>query len=221
MVGFYALASIATFFAETRGSRRAALRTALVVLLAAGAAWQLVDLVRFVRAPFPQRHRWVYTMPFADSQADYMVETRDVDWLLELRARAQAGETLLLVYDLGAYDENYTNPSASLERLYLYLGHDAFVRTVFAFGSTPCRHACVPVRPMAELGPFLDSLEAGTGPALATLTGYWVVEQPYDTPQFTADRRHALDELRRRFAVTVETPLTAKYHRFRLAPRSP
>jgi hypothetical protein len=223
MVDWYCLTLIASRLADLRcatGYRRW-LRTTVIGLLVAGSVWQMADLTRFALQPIDELRwqGWAFTMPFVDSQIDYMTALDDADWSTELRRRADAGETLLLIYDLGAYPENITNPSASLERLYLHLGHERFRRSVFAFGSAPCHHSCIPIHPMSELEPFLESVARGTGPPINTITGYWPVEHVYDKPAFVEDRKRALDAIRARFLMTVETGPNERYQRFRISVR--
>ena len=37
-----------------------------------------------------------------------------------------------------------------LERLYLGLGHERFVDSVFVFGSRTCRYCCLPIHPLKD-----------------------------------------------------------------------
>jgi len=190
----------------------------LLALLVVGNVWQLVATLRFVRTPFERTvtHDYGFTLPFVESQVDYMVRFADVDWSRELATRVDAGEKLLLVYDLGAYDENYSNPEALLERLYVHLGHRRFVDSVFAFGSTACRHACLPIHPMRELAPFLDGIRAGRPVDRSAIVGYYVVPQAFDGPVFTREREQMIRTIRQRFTMELESPADAKYVRFRL-----
>jgi hypothetical protein len=124
---------------------------------------------------------------------------------------------LLLVYNLSAYDENFSNPTAILERLYVHLGHARFVDSVFVFGSQSCHHSCVPIRPLAELDETLDRLEAaGRVPALV---GYAVKAQSMDAPEFPKERQWIMSELERRFVLRLHTPDDVKYARFTLEAR--
>jgi hypothetical protein len=222
MVDFYALALVSTLFGEATDVRRLGrtVRAAIVGVLIAGAGWQVTNLVRFVRQPFP-RHPggFAFTMPYSHSQVDYMVTFEDVDFADELRRRAGRGEHLFVIYNLRAYDENVTNPSGILERVYLGIGHDAFVERVFVFGANPCVHQCLPIRPMSELDPFLDRLRMGDPVAATSLTGYVVAPQPMDLPVFVAERARLLTSLEERFVLEYQDPDTVKFRRFSLRPR--
>jgi hypothetical protein len=221
MVDCYAIVLVALLAREAgSGGRLArAVRAVAVGLLIVGSVWQLVNLARFVATPFPRTpEQFAFTLPYAHSQVDYMVSPAIVDWTEELIARAGRGERLLLVYNLDAYDENITNPSGVLERLYLRLGHDAFVRSVLVFGSRACRQTtCVPVRPLSDLPIVLDGLDG----AAARLTGYAVASHPIDTPPYLAERAGILDAIQGRFGIVWHTPDGEKFRRFSLVERAP
>jgi len=220
MVDLYALALVASAWRDGVGvpGQRRSLRGVLLALLVVGNVWQLVATLRFVRTPFERTvtHDYGFTLPFVESQVDYMVRFADVDWSREPATRVDAGEKLLLVYDLGAYDENYSNPEALLERLYVHLGHRRFVDSVVAFGSTACRHACLPIHPMHELAPFLDGIRAGRPVDRSVIVGYYVAPQAFDEPVFTREREQMIRAIRQRFTMELESPADAKYVRFRL-----
>ena len=221
MVDLYALTLVASAWGNG-GRHQPWVRPVLVALLIAGNAWQLVETARFVRTPFERTatRDFGFTLPFTESQIDYMVRYADVDWSRELAARVDAGEKLLLVYNLGAYDENYSNPEALLERLYLHLGHRRFVDSVFAFGTNACRHTCLPIHPMKELAPFLDSIRADRPVDRGAIVGYWVAPQKFDEPVFAREREQMMQAIRARFGVELESPPDAKFVRFRLGPHA-
>jgi hypothetical protein len=220
-VDFYAIALVASFWrdAVTTSTYRG-LRGVVLALLVAGNVWQLADLARFVRAPIPRDPNidFGFTLPYTHSPGDYLVRLGDVDWARELYDRVERGERLLLVYNLSVHDESVTNPEAILERLYVRLGHRRFVDSVLVFGSKSCRHTCLPIRPMDEVGPTLDALRAAPE-RLGSITGYVVEKHPYDDPEFAPERSQIMGELARRFTVVMESPPNAKFARFRLTPR--
>ena len=96
-----------------------------------------------------------------------------VDWARDLRQEVDAGHRLLLLYNLDCYPENFTNPSGVLERLYLGLGHERFVDSVFVFGSRACRYCCLPIHPLADFQSFLDGVRADGPTPPATLAIYY------------------------------------------------
>jgi len=136
VVDFYCLVAIAALYRELRSaSARQVEKVTLVSLLLVGNLWQIVDTIQFSRGPLDRQGKgWDFTMPFAHTTVDYMVPFIDVDWYRELRSRIDAGNKLLLVYNLSSYEENHTNPSGILERRYLHLGHTRFTNSVFMFG---------------------------------------------------------------------------------------
>lgn len=132
-----------------RGARRA-----MLALLLLGNVWQWVDLSRYLGRTFGDGVG--VTLPFVESpEAAGFVDFAQVRWADTLLARARAGETLLLIYGHDCQTESMTNPTGLLERLYLQLGHAAFVRQVYAFDDVACTYACLPVHPRAELPAFL------------------------------------------------------------------
>ena len=223
LVDGYALVLVATFMREAVGGNRLVrgVRAVVVGLLVAGSIWQLADLARFVRTPFVRgRDRSVFTLPYSQSQVDYMVNLENVDWAEELIARVERGERLLLVYNLDAYYENITDPSGVLERLYLRVGYERFVGNVLVFGSHPCRQsACLPVRPMAEIGPALDRLREEAPATLTRVTGYVVAPHQIDGPLFLGERAALLAAIEARFTVHWQDTESATFRRFSLTPR--
>jgi hypothetical protein len=140
-----------------------------------------------------------FTMPYSHTTADYMVPLGDIDWYRELRARVDAGQKLLLVYNLTSYEENATNPTAILHRLYVHLGHEAFRRSVFAFGDVNCVWVCLPVRPLAQLNGFVAGI---TDPE--TFTGS-MLTHPGDPKVFRKETGRILEAIRKRFTIQWES----------------
>lgn len=66
-----------------------------------------------------------------------------------------------------------TNPEGLLERLYLSLGHQRFVRSVFVFASESCRYSCLPIFPLTDFETFLDGVRLDGPTPPATLTAYY------------------------------------------------
>ncbi len=217
MVDFYGVVLVASLYGEGwSGSRvRQGLCIVIASVLLAGNAWQLIDLRRFVAQGFAPAPVGYWTLPFTTS-FDYYVQPANVDWSRELRARVDAGETLLLLYNFGAYDENYTNPEASLERLYVSIGHQRFVDSVFVFGSAACRHNCLPIRPLEEVGPFLDGLREGRPVDPRAITGYYVADNPVYPEALPAEKRQIIAEIQKRFTLRPQPPEGTKFTRFTL-----
>ena len=127
--------------------------------------------------------------------------------------RIEAGERLLLLYNFSCYLENITNPEGLLERLYLSLGHERFVRSVFVFGSLPCRYSCLPIRPLKDFGTLLDDIRPNGPTPPATLTGYFP-----DNCKGPGMDATELDQMfatiRQRFQIRVESLPNARFLRF-------
>jgi hypothetical protein len=131
--------------------------------------------------------------------------------------RARGGERLLFAYNLLAYHENLTKPAGVLERLYVSLGHEAFVEAVSVCGSSACRHTCLPIHPPSELEPFLDGLAAGRPLPAERVTGFAVAPQPMDSPAFPAERTGSWCS-KRASACLGRTMKEWKFRCFSLAP---
>jgi hypothetical protein len=146
-------------------------RRAFVGLLILGNVWQGVDLYRFVRAP---RADPEFPLPYTSSSEGVgLASHTSIDVSRALLDRLEAGERILLLYNLSCYPENVTNPQGVIERLYLSLGHERFVRSVIVFGSTACRYNCLPIRPLGEWPAFLDGLQADGTPQSEAITVYY------------------------------------------------
>jgi hypothetical protein len=203
----YCLVAMACMFREASPSTR----RALVGLLLFGNVWQAANLVHFVRTP---QGNIGFPMPYMTSQEGVGVVTfADVDGSRALRMRIEAGERLLLLYNFSCYLENITNPEGLLERLYLSLGHERFVRSVFVFGSLPCRYSCLPIRPLKDFDTFLDGVRPNGRTPPATLTGYY--PQNCKGPGMdAAELEQMFATIRQRFRIRAEPLPNARFLRF-------
>jgi hypothetical protein len=164
----YSLVAIASMMREAGP----AARRAFVALLLLGNVWQGVNLAQFVHRP---RAEVEFPMPYmSSSEGVGLVSHTQVDVSRALLARVEAGERILLLYNFSCYAENLTNPQGIIERLYLSLGHERFVRSVLVFGSSNCRYSCLPIRPLPELATFLDGVRPGGPTPPDLITGYYV-----------------------------------------------
>lgn len=179
--------SVATVGAlyRQRGGR---LPTVVLALLLAGCTWQLVDTIRWARRPLDDGSGVAFTLPYtqtpldAGRHLDSAVPFLPVHWYLEMRAQADAGNRLLLVYDLDAYDENATNPAAIPDRLYLHLGPRRFGEQVLLFGEHTVRWNELPLRPPNEIGAALDGITNPTA-----IAGYALSHPRDDMPWPSAE----------------------------------
>src|SRR5262249_17895442 len=107
LVSCYCLVALAAMYREAGPLPR----RALVALLLAGNVWQGMNLSQFVRTPFP-REGEAFTEPYVRSYDGVGIVTLpSVAWFRDLRARVEAGERLLLLYNFSCYGENFTNPN--------------------------------------------------------------------------------------------------------------
>jgi hypothetical protein len=211
MVAGYCLVCIACMYREATPLPR----WALVGLLLLGSLWQGADLLRFVRVPFP-RMSYGFTMPYVNSREGVgLVDFAAVDWSHELRTRVEGGKQLLLLYNFDCYAENFTNPTGVLERLYLSLGHEQFVRSVLIFGKQPCRYCCLPIRPLSEFGPFLDGVRPDGPTPPSTLTGYYDQQcRVMGSDAREPDTMFAA--IRQRFRIGPESLFIDRFFRFKI-----
>jgi hypothetical protein len=211
MVSCSCLVSVAFMYREAAPLPR----RALVGLLLVGGLWQGIDLFRFVQVPFPPTG-YGFTMPYMYGREGVgLVDFQAVDWSRQLRANVEAGERLLLVYNFDCYAENLTNPTGVLERLYLSLGHERFTRSVFVFGSESCRYCCLPIRPLADFGPFLDGIRPEGPMPPATLTAY-VDQQCNVLRSAVKEPEMMFATIRQRFRIRPESLYTARFFRFKI-----
>lgn len=208
MVTGYALVCVTCAYRDAGPSRRRLLISVLLV----GNLWQGAELVRFIRSPLPAR-RQVYVLPFLQARDTVgSVFVPEIDWFRSLRRRAERGERLLLLYNFDCYPENYTNPVGILERLYLSLGHERFVRSIIVFGSQPCRYSCLPIRPLADFDHFLDEIRPNGETPPATLGVYYAESCTHlDTGQ---EPTAMLATMQERFRMTRRSPPDASFLRF-------
>jgi hypothetical protein len=203
LLDFVSLAAAAAFTAAARPRARAA----VIALLLAGNIWQLADVWRWSREPIrPLGSDQAWTLPFTENVLDYYVPFFPVDWYRELRDRVDAGQKLLLLYNLTSYDENNTNPTGVLERLYLHLGPERFAASVLVFGSDRVRWNELPVRPLADVPAALDAI-ADPG----EFSGH-LLTHPYDASDWAWSTRHREE---------VATTLRAIAARFRIEWAAP
>ncbi|PTL35875.1 hypothetical protein CLG94_08990 [Candidatus Methylomirabilis limnetica] len=224
LVEFYCIVAVVGMFCESAGMSRFGERpkVVLIALLCLGNIWQMADLVNYMKLPVDERR---YPMPFTYSQADYLVPASEVNWYLEARSRVNAGEKLLLVYNFSAYPENTTDPAGALERLYLSLGHKRFVDSVFVFGSTQCRYSCLPIRPLATLEAFLDSIHPGSPTPPEAFTVYYLQDfhpmyrRVADKSIYELESVRIFAEIRKRFTIRLESPKESRFMRLKIANR--
>lgn len=195
-------------------------RRILVVLLLGANLWQLAATARWAREPLvPPGRDWGYSLPHVYSSVEQMVPLLSVDWYHALRADVDAGRKVLVLYDLSAYDENHTNPSGVLDRLYLHLGHRRFVQSVLVFGDTPCRWNCLPIRPRHEAPGVVEGL--GHAPDVVV----HAFEHVADSPQFREEMAEVRRAIERHYALRqlgewITSPSGGeRFARFTLAPR--
>ena len=130
------LDTIAVLVVLVAASDRPRLRPLIVAVLAAANVWQLAETVAWVRAPRDPEHiGWVFPLPYTHTTVDYQVPLASVAWTDEILRDVYAGKRVVLFYNLEAYQENSTNPTAIPERLYVMLGHQRFLDTILMFGS--------------------------------------------------------------------------------------
>lgn len=139
---------------------RPMLRPWMVAVLVAGNVWQLALTVDWARQPLWNPTRgWAFPLPYTHTTLDYQVPRTTVDWTGQVLADIQAGYTVILLYNLSAYEENATNPAAVPERLYVALGHGVFSRSVAIFGSQTSRQHTLPVRPLEDVERFVERID--------------------------------------------------------------
>jgi hypothetical protein len=177
--------------------RPGGVRWLVVLLLVVGNLWQLAETAAWASRPWDAQTRgWGYVLPYTHTPlgADVPIERAPhldsrvsrfvVDWSQEMRAEVTAGRRLILVYNLTSYDENASDPAGIIDRLYLGLGHAAFMRSVFVFGDQRIRVNELPIHRLAELQPFVASMNAPS-----TFRGYWLYH-PLDDSQWAAAGTH-------------------------------
>jgi hypothetical protein len=192
-------------------------RRAIVAVLVAGVIAQIGSFVAFASWPRPAVD---FPLPYTHSEADYMVVRPPIDWATRMSEDVLAGDTLVVVYGRFAYDENATNPTAVLERVYLHVGHDRFVRQVHVFGSLPCGFSCLPLRPLSEIEHGVAQVASNA--AVSSRPVHLYYSQDFHlTYEHTFETESALvfAAVRRHFALRDELVLGPKLLHFRLVPR--
>jgi hypothetical protein len=220
---FYCVVAVLSMLLEDgRGSaanRRAKL--GFVLLLVLGDAWQLYDMAAYMRVPVRGRE---YPLPHTFSQADYKVPATEVDWSRTLRSKVEAGEKLFLIYNFDAYPENTTDMAGVLERLYISLGHDKFVESVFVFGDTPCRYACLPIKRVDDLPRFSGPPLSADSALPERIQGYYaLVSMPgaWGWKRFTVESARIFANLRKRFRIDLDAPRGTYYAPFTITVAGP
>jgi hypothetical protein len=171
---FYCMTALAIAFREAAPDegRRSLRRLVIVTALLGGSLWQLADLWLFFRVPPSGRTQ---PLPFTFSQDDYTVAAAATDLAKRVRREVGAGLRVVMLYNLSS--ETLADPAGLLERLYLSMGHGAFVRSVLSFGSSRCRggagpsartrYDCLPIHPLGDSEHDLAALAAEGTQAVA------------------------------------------------------
>ena len=153
------LDSVALLIVAVAATQRPRWRPLVLGALAIANVWQLAETVAWVRAPRdPEGKGFSFPLPYTHTTLDYMVDLPTTAWTDEIQRDIDAGKRIILIYNMNAYTENATNPTAVPERLYLRLGHERFLDTVLMFGSSDVRQHPFPVRPMETLDPVLGAI---------------------------------------------------------------
>jgi hypothetical protein len=211
LVGSYGILLVAWLWHEA-GPR---LRRIVAAVLIAGNVWQGVDLYRFVETPFPNPGAG-FSLPHIRSiDGIGMVGFADVDWLLDLRRRVDAGERLLLLENYSCYTENLTNPVAVPERLYVSLGDERFRRSVFIFGKQDCRYDCLPIHPLEDLPAFLDGVRPD-GPVPPDTLGIHYAQSCEGPGSDAAELKAQLAAVAERFTLEAHATRDGLFMRYRI-----
>jgi hypothetical protein len=197
---------------------RARWRPLLLGALLLGNVWQLHETIEWARSPASPRDGFRYTLPYAHANLDYYVPTFVTPWADRILADIEAGRSVVLLYNLGSYWENNTDPTGIPEWLYVTLGHRRFTERVFMFGSQTVRHHQVPVRPLAELDRVVNAIEH---PQDIIVHG---LKSPLDSPGTVSELDTIRAALEKRFQlVPVPAGQPSRpfvvWERFTLAPR--
>ena len=148
---------VAACVAAVRARRRSA--PIVISLLAVGCVWQFGSTVEWASKRLDYLNMgWAFPMPYTQTTLDCAVPIMSTDWFKELRATVDDGRKVLLLYNLTSFDENNTDPAGVIERLYLHLGHERFMSTVYVFGDDRIRWNELPIRPMSDVDSTLASL---------------------------------------------------------------
>jgi len=176
------LDAIAVLVVVVAASDRPRWRPLCVAALAAANVWQLTETIEWVRAPRdPERNGWVFPLPYTHTTVDYQVPLASVAWADEILRDVYADKQVILFYNLEAYQENSTNPTAIPERLYITLGHQRFMDKILMFGSSTSRQHTVVLHPLTDLFAVLKEIRDPTNVVV-----HFVVH-PGDTPGAKAE----------------------------------
>lgn len=219
IVEFYCLIAIVFMFRDCNLFLRygRALKAGIITILIGGNLWQIAHLMAYTQTPVQQQ---LHALPHTYSQADYRVQTEEVNWYLELRSQVDAGKKLLLIYNFSPYWENPTDMVGVLERLYLHLGNQKFIDSVFAFSSVTCRYSCLPIRTLEELDPFLEKLISQNEADLENVIGFYT-PNPLPTYQhsFAIESAQIFETIRKRFSINLLPSNGSKFRSFTLEGR--
>ena len=159
LIDFYSLVALCAFardrlFPEDAHKIWRCMGVVILCVLLAGCVWQYTDLWLFTRTPVIEKNR---CLPFTESIPDYYINPARIKCMSVIADDVRKGHKVVLIYNYAAYPENNADPTCLLERLYLDLGHDQFVRSVFVFGSYVSRYSTVPMFPMSSIRSVLSS----------------------------------------------------------------
>lgn len=200
---------------ERPGSGRL-LRRGLLAGLVAGNLWQIGDQAAFFRRPYRENGP---PLPYT-AAPDYTVRPSSTRFARHIAAEVRRGQHVLLVYGFRVPSESIMDPAAVLERLYLDLGHDRFVRSVHVFSSKGCRYDCLPIRPLRELRPFLDALAEGRGTLRPEDVAVYYKLEP-GSGQYVEERTAILAQIERRLELKPDPGAPPGFARLKLTLRPP
>jgi len=200
---------------ERPGSGRL-LRHGLLAGLVAGNLWQIADQAAFFRRPYLENSP---PLPYT-ATPDYTVRPASIRFARHIAAEVRRGQQVLLVYGFRVPSESIMDPASVLERLYLDLGHDRFVRSVHVFSSKRCRYDCLPIRPLRELRPFLDALAEGRGAWRPEDVAVYYKLEP-GSGQYVDERTAIFAQIERRLELKPDPGAPPGFARLRLAVRPP
>ena len=162
-------------------------------MLLAGSLWQMAHTIAWAMQPLdPKGVGRVHTLPFTSAR-DYKVSPTVVNWYLQMRGHADRGDTVIVLTNLGSFND----PPGILERLYLHLGHEAFMDRVLVFGSQENRLVKVPIRPVHTADGLVDRIRNP-----AKVHGFWL-DNPRDPPIVRQEAAAVIAALERRFVLDV------------------
>lgn len=192
------LDSIALLIVVVAATQRPRWRPLLLGALAVANVWQLTETLTWVRAPRdPKGKGFEFPLPYTHTNLDYMVDLPTTAWTDEIQRDIDAGMRVIVLYNMNAYTENSTNPTAVPERLYIRLGHQRFVDTVLMFGSFSIRQHPFPVRPLEDLDPVLGAIQDPDEYVVHSIV------HPNDTPATKAEYARIREAIERHFVLSA------------------